>query len=52
MTIAPAENDPPSKVAPEAVGYMDETTGEPLLTADELRALLQDPPAASPSGGE
>jgi hypothetical protein len=26
--------------------------GEPVLTAEELRALLQDQPAMPPSGGE
>jgi hypothetical protein len=33
-------------------GYVDDSTGEPVLTADELRALLQEPPATLPSGGE
>ena len=32
--------------------YVDDATGEPVLTADELRALLHDPPANIPSSTE
>jgi hypothetical protein len=58
LTIAPAseqeKNTDPDRPAggEAAVGYYDETSGEPLLTADELRALLQEPPATLPSNGE
>jgi hypothetical protein len=43
--IEPAAEPPVGAEAPS--GYMDETTGEPVLTAEELRALLQDPPPAA-----
>ena len=46
-------NDPDRPSDAEApVGYLNDATGEPLLTADELRALLQEPPATLPSSGE
>ena len=45
-------SEPPAAVAQEGRGgYLDETTGEPVLTAEELRALLQDPPAAATTTG-
>jgi hypothetical protein len=45
-------SEPPAAAAPETPnGYLDETTGEPVLTAEELRALLQDPPAAATTSG-
>lgn len=37
----------------DPAAYVDDATGEPVLTAEELRALLQEPPPATlPSGGE
>jgi hypothetical protein len=45
-------SEPLAAAAAEAPnGYLDETTGEPVLTAEELRALLQDPPATATSSG-
>ncbi len=35
-----------------AVDISDPTVGEPVLTAEELRALLQEQPSLPPSGGE
>jgi hypothetical protein len=39
----PQESEPP----PSSENYLDDTTGEPVLTAEELRALLQEPPVPS-----
>ncbi len=48
---ANASDEAPGETAD--VLYMDENTGEPVLSAEELRALLQEPPAAtSPTGNE
>lgn len=47
----PAEEDLP--VSSSERSYLDDEmpVGEPVLTADELRALLQDQPTQPPSGG-
>jgi len=47
VPLQPAEMPP--QMAP---AEMSEGVGEPVLTADELRALLQDQPAMPPSSGE
>jgi len=51
--LRPSEDVAPPPAAPEASAaameepFIDEATGEPVLTAEELRALLQDPPPAT-----
>jgi hypothetical protein len=44
---------PAAPMAPDAAGAVEESIngGEPVLTADELRALLQEQPSMPPSGG-
>lgn len=48
--VVPAENPPPPPPAAAAVTRLDLSSSEPLLTAEELRALLDDEPLVS--GGE
>jgi hypothetical protein len=50
--ITPEMEKPAAASAAPADMFVDQNTGEPVLTADELRALLQDPPATLPAGNE
>jgi hypothetical protein len=48
----PAAPDPAESASPQAAGGEDDTNaiGEPVLSADELRALLQEQPLPPPVG--
>jgi hypothetical protein len=50
---APAQNltDEPQSEAHQTETFEEGAVGEPVLTADELRALLQEQPSMPPSGG-
>lgn len=49
-TYHPMPSPPPQEQPAEPANNEPERIGEPVLTADELRALLQDQPAMPPSG--
>jgi len=54
-SAASPRTDPPSsaKSGPDAPAMTDEPPlGEPILSAEELRALLQEQPSLPPAGGE
>jgi hypothetical protein len=48
--VAPEPRD--ESPEPADAGNVESVPGEPVLTADELRALLQDQPSMPPSGAE
>jgi hypothetical protein len=52
--LRPASSDPAQSAPPSDTSMSDRdiAVGEPVLTADELRALLQEQPSLPPSGGE
>jgi hypothetical protein len=51
--MVPFQQSPPQEILDdEPIESPLDPIGEPVLTAEELRALLQDQPAMPPSGGE